>query len=126
MGDRALVVFTNERGERSPVTYLHWLGHEVPDLIQRCRDTMHDRGDDLSYVAARFVTTCAEFASGNTGLGIWNVTDSDEIKSHGDAGLFVVTIGKGDWKAESRDGYGFDREDYSREPQGRTFSVTPR
>lgn len=73
MGDRALVVFMDpDTNELSPVTYLHWSGSAVPELIESLRTFMAGREGDLSYTAARFVGLCHDRLKGsNTSLGIY-------------------------------------------------------
>lgn len=106
MGDRALVIF--KYGEEfSPTIYLHWMGHDVPELLQEHKVLMGDRNDDIAYAAARFVGICASKAPGqNTGLGMWNTDPKHiaddaalEASSHGDAGVIVVSLPAFEWKA---------------------------
>lgn len=117
MGDRALVVFQD--GDRySPVTYLHWSGYEVPELLTKHRELMLGRENDVDYAAARFVGICHEHTGvdSNTGLGMWNLTDAERTAlglpadddnkahhmselSHGDAGFILVNAGDFSWRA---------------------------
>lgn len=118
MGDRALVVF-EDGGHYSPVTYLHWSGYEVPGLLATHKELMRGREGDREYAAARFVGVCHEHLdNSNTGLGIWNLTDTEraaldtptgdggETKadalatlSHGDAGFILVNATTFEWRA---------------------------
>lgn len=107
MGDRALIVFTEEEiidGKKetrfSPVTYLHQSGYQVTKLLGKTREVMESRGADINYAPARFVGVCHEHIGGNLSLGVWNLpdgfatwTDAEKIDySHGDHGLFVVDV----------------------------------
>lgn len=126
MGDRALVVFksSNHDGENdySPVTYLHWSGDAVPELLAKTAKLMESRGPDMNYWAARFVGICHEHTGvdSSLSLGIWNLTDPERAAlesgnqaelaacSHGDAGFIVVNIDDGKWQAYG--GYLHDNE----------------
>jgi hypothetical protein len=120
MGDRAIVVFTDDQ-ETSPAIYVHWLGIEVASLLRDTYRVMSDRGVDVQYTAARFVEKCAGREPGNTGLGIWNssylcgengklVRERLSEKSPGDAGVILVAISERDdeliWNCSAHGGYG--------------------
>ena len=111
MGDRALIVFTEQEtidGEKvtrfSPVTYLHNAGYEVTTLLEKTREVMEGRGADISYAPARFIGVCHEHIGGNLSLGVWNLPDDFEHwdtkrnankkidYSHGDHGLIIVDV----------------------------------
>jgi len=87
MGDRALVIFTDEgKTEVSPTVYLHWDGSNVPNHINVLKDLMGDRIDDVSYAAGRFVGICHVANKGNSSLGIFETPDNvrHAIKSGND------------------------------------------
>lgn len=118
MGDRALIVF-EDSGHYSPVTYLHWSGYAVPELLVKHKEHMEGREGDREYAAARFIGICHErLADSNTGLGVWNLTDTERSAldtptddgggtradalatlSHGDAGFILVNATTFEWKA---------------------------
>lgn len=112
MGDRALVIFTDKK-EVSPAVYLHWSGNRVPEFLEEHRELMKDRRGDVSYAAARFTGLCHTKIPGNLSLGLFDVpktvqtaikSDVPTLKalqgfSHGDAGVVIVDVNTGDWKA---------------------------
>ncbi len=105
MGDRALIVFTNnDRSQFSPVVYLHWHGDSVPALIAKTADRMVGRRGDVGYAAARFCGICHETIDGNLSLGIVNA-DVETIKSdpasvsQGGAGFVIVNCDDFTWTA---------------------------
>ena len=79
---------------------------------------MQERGNDVSYTAARFIGICHSKSPGdNLSLGTWNAPKSeDKIKSeeysHGDAGVFIVRVASRPWSIESYNGYGLDKDEY--------------
>lgn len=115
MGDRALVVFKDptveDKDDRySPVTYLHWGGERVPELLKETKQIMESRGVDINYTPARFIGVCHSEMEGNLSLGTWNLPQGFDKwnktqlidYSHGDAGLIVVDINT--WKFEQYGG----------------------
>ncbi len=118
MGDRALVIFhdeiknSDEVTTLSPVIYLHWAGHAVPQYLVELRKMMKGRGGDVAYTSARFTGLChSKNPDSNTGLGLWNNghtlkeyrRDGHTI-SHGDAGVFLINCNT--WEVENYAGYG--------------------
>lgn len=101
MGDRALVVFTDQN-TISPGIYLHWGGRNVPAMIAELKLLMTGRENDAGYAAARFCGMAHVATPGNLSLGMWNITLPEQrailtknekrlgIMSPGDAGLIVV------------------------------------
>ena len=97
MGQRACVQFKYGQ-EESPIVYTHWGGEDIPRLIADTLVFMHDRLDDIQYVAARFVGIVHDdIGQHNTGLGMWcpgegkTVADNDP----GDNGAFLVDLKNG-------------------------------
>lgn len=75
MGDQARVVFYSpSRLAISPIVYLHLHGGFALSLIEAALPRM--RTKDAAYSCARFIGTCHEGISGNTGLGIFNLPDA--------------------------------------------------
>lgn len=123
MGDRALVVFYDKKlGRVSPTVYLHWLGEQVPALLEKHAEFMSTRKGDLDYAIARFIGIChCEIPDTNLSLGVHetpqDVKDAilnlghtsvdvgeaanEEIEgySHGDAGVVVVDCNTFKWEA---------------------------
>lgn len=110
MGDRALIVVTD--GENvSPVIYLHWMGSEVPAILERLKNRMESRGADVSYASARLIQEATQDDDGCLSFGLWNahpevikaVIDKDakvlSKESHGDAGLIVLDVNDYTWQA---------------------------
>lgn len=122
MGDRALVVFHHE-GEVSPVCYLHAHGSRTPEYLERLKQLMGERKEDVNYASARFIGIAhADNADSCLSLGMWN-SDEDfflealeqlksgdpvrrenaikvlERKSHGDAGIVMVDCADFSWQA---------------------------
>lgn len=106
MGNRALIQMKS--GEKlSPVLYLHWGGGEVADIIERARQRMIGRNDDLDYAFARLVQSAIGGDDGNTGYGVWNqTTELTASDSHGDAGCFVVDVSTPAFTTAAFGGYG--------------------
>jgi hypothetical protein len=107
MGDRALVVFHDER-DISPTVYLHWHGSSVPELLGELAEYMKGRYGDAEYAAARFTGLCHTLMPGNLSLGIQaNTLQREDLDdeavlrgmSHGDAGVVIVNTGEFTWKA---------------------------
>jgi hypothetical protein len=104
MGARALVQFYGA-DETSPVVYLHWNGHQVPEFLVECRELMDTRTDDASYAAARFIGICHSNIPGNLSLGVWNNNQAlSADDSQGDFGVFGVDVSKVQWIVENLDG----------------------
>jgi hypothetical protein len=103
MGDRALIVVTDNTGEISPAVYTHWAGSEAGDIIKAAGEKGVIRMDDISYATARI---CAAFVgdnTGTTGTGILAGPENLEPEtlgtfSHGDAGVFVLNVTDGSLK----------------------------
>lgn len=111
MGNRAIVVFVEgtikEPSEISPQIYLHWNGG--PDSVLAFLREMERRGyTRMDYASARFVQVVGEFMRGmgeemrNDGLSLGLFGEPKDLKpetleqiSHGDNGVYLVTIGKG-------------------------------
>lgn len=106
MGDRAVMqVVSSSKGTFSPAVYVHWMGSDVPLLLQRVIERMGSRRD-VDYVAARLVCECAEHLPSQRvlGLGMWNVDHvltADD--SHGDAGCALLDVD--DWSIRYVGGY---------------------
>jgi hypothetical protein len=107
MGDRASIIFTDDR-MISPTVYLHWHGQAVSDWLDVLSIRMTGRPGDASYAAARFVGLCHERIDGNLGLGIQSngFTHADlknpsvlEAVSPGNAGVVVVDTRDFTWRA---------------------------
>lgn len=102
MGDRAIVVFTDDNceGEYSPGVYVHNSGYRIAELIREFAPAM--RRGDAGYSAARFCGELHECIPGKLGLGLvpgpGKPQSYDDWKkySHGDAGVFVVNVSNGD------------------------------
>lgn len=107
MGDRASILFF-DKVQVSPVVYLHWHGHRVPEWITELRERMADRLWDAPYATARFVGICHTHISGNLSLGIRScdlrlpdLTQPSLLDFHnpGDAGVVIVSTGDFTWRA---------------------------
>lgn len=108
MGDRAVVIFHDDGGEMSPCAYLHSHGSRVEALLRSALPRM--RTGDASYSCARFIGECAMNIGGNLGLGVFNSPETiAEVRekefSHGDAGVFLVSVVS--WSVIALNGYGF-------------------
>src|SRR5262245_37720089 len=72
MGDRALVIFTDQQ-EVSPTVYLHWDGSLVPQLLDKLEQLMASRRGDCQYACARFIGLCHLLnPESNLSLGVFN------------------------------------------------------
>ena len=96
MGDRARVVFKEERHDRiSPAIYLHWQGSSVMKLLSKTKNQMNGRSD-CDYVSARFVQVCANnLESKNLSIGIINVDSLNQFEldnADDDNGVFTVSL----------------------------------
>ena len=99
MGNRAYVVFTNEKEtEFSPAVYLHWNGgpESVYTFIRAMQEYQCRGMEDLSYSCARFIQIVGNFFGGSLSLGIENVCDKKDLErfTPGDNGLYLVKLGK--------------------------------
>ncbi len=83
--------------------YLHWNGgpESVYAFLAVLNKRMEDRGNDISYAAARFVEIVGRYFGGNTSLGIHGFTIPEQNAmtntnlrakniSHGDNGIYVI------------------------------------
>jgi hypothetical protein len=100
MGDRCLVVFTDDTGDISPAIYSHWAGHDMPALLAEAGERGILREGDASYAAARFCGHLHEQSVRTTGLGLLPPPEnlSDDVLqeySHGDAGIAIVNVDTG-------------------------------
>lgn len=114
MGDRAKVQITtyHGRGQRevSPTIYLHWDGNRVMEIAAELWDKC--RGEDVDYLAARFVGIACRVSGGDRrGVGIFS---ADKLLTHadspGDNGVFVIDVTEEPWKVTVMDGYDGDAE----------------
>jgi hypothetical protein len=105
MGNRACVVFTNEKQtEISPVCYLHWNGGA--ESIYAFLDEMERRQcGRVDYAAARFAHIVADFMdqdeAGSSSLGMFNGPKKIDLETMepfahtaDDNGVFVVILGE--------------------------------
>lgn len=118
-----------------PAIYLHWGGSEVETLLRECMAFMHGRLDDVGYITARCIGLAhSKIIKYNTGLGTWNAPTEDGLRkredgqwkySHGDAGVFIISVHPDRWEIEYFGGYGFrqpgDEDAYSGEPRRVTW-----
>ncbi len=98
MGDRAIVLFS-ENGQLEPfAVYFHWAGDEgVHAYAAKALADHAERKSDISYFAARFVQTAANELEGSTGIGLLPAPTAEEFSdpakmreySHGDAGVCI-------------------------------------
>jgi hypothetical protein len=115
MGDRALVILKGLKGY-SPVMYLHWHAPQVQNYINRLKEIMDSRGEDLNYAFARLLGIVHNDINGNLSLGCWNLpndfseqnTDLLLEMSHGDGGIYVVDLK--DYTIATYAGYGLERQ----------------
>lgn len=110
MGDRALIIFTDD-AEVSPTVYLHWAGASVPDYIAELATRAHPQGLSAYYAAARFIGIAHENNTGTLSLGVMQTPPemeaaiqsgkAEDIASftHGDAGVVVVDVKDFSWQA---------------------------
>ena len=111
MGDRALVILKSQ-GNYSPVMYLHWHAPQVQNYINRLKEVMQGRGNDLQYAFARLLGIVHNDIEGNLSLGCWNLpsgfSERDEKflshMSHGDGGIYVIDLK--DYSIATYAGYG--------------------
>lgn len=101
MGDRVLIVATDERGSVTPAVYGHWCGHDAPAMLVAAGEAGIIRKDDPHNAIARI---CGFFHESNprstTSLGIHDAPAdlTDETLrdySHGNAGVIVVNVSDG-------------------------------
>jgi hypothetical protein len=109
MGDRVLVLFTDDSKELSPAIYMHWGGDSAARFITEAQPLL--RHGDASYAAARFCGFCHDAHRSALGLGLLNApTEKNpdwEKFSHGDAGVYVVNVSTGFVLAYGGYGVGF-------------------
>jgi hypothetical protein len=99
MGDRALVILKCGKAY-SPVIYLHWHAPQVQNYINRLKEVMKNREEDVDYAFARLVGIVHNDIDGNLSFGCWNLpAEFDEANekalrgiSHGDGGIYVVDL----------------------------------
>ena len=109
MGNRVRITLT-EDGERfTPSLYLHWGGSSALELCQKACNHMASRGADASYALARLTALACEAFPGTVSVGILDgPADLAEAKSddysHGDAGVWVVTLTGSEWRIECFNG----------------------
>ena len=111
MGDRALVILKCGNAY-SPVMYLHWHAPQVQNYINRLKEVMNNREEDIHYAFARLVGIVHNDIDGNLSLGCWNLpAEFDEANdkahssiSHGDGGIYVVNLK--DYTISTYAGYG--------------------
>jgi hypothetical protein len=115
MGDRALVILKSGTNY-SPVMYLHWHAPQVQHYVNRLKEVMESRGEDLNYAFARLLGVVHNDIDGNLSLGCWNLpkgfsernTDLLLDMSHGDGGIYVVDLK--DYAIATYAGYGLERQ----------------
>jgi hypothetical protein len=115
MGDRALVILKSG-WNYSPVMYLHWHAPQVQNYVNRLKEVMESRGEDLNYAFARLLGIVHNDIDGNLSLGCWNLpkgfsernTDLLLEMSHGDGGIYVVDLK--DYVIATYAGYGLKRQ----------------
>lgn len=104
MGDRARIVFWDGSDGVSSAVYTHWGSEIVPAMLEKHKDFMKDRFNDIEYACARFVGMMHVYSSDrNTGLGIGACKDLETAKSYdfspGDGGTVIVDVRDFSWKA---------------------------
>lgn len=115
MGDRALVILKDD-DTYSPVMYLHWHAPQVQNYINRLKEVMEGRGNDVHYAFARLLGIAHNDIDGNLSLGCWNLPkgfnerDTDFLldMSHGDGGIYVISLK--DYSIDTYAGYGLERQ----------------
>ena len=115
MGDRALVILKSGTNY-SPVMYLHWHAPQVQHYVNRLKEVMESRGEDLNYAFARLLGIVHNDINGNLSLGCWNLPkgfserDIDLLvdMSHGDGGIYVVDLK--DYAIATYAGYGLEHQ----------------
>lgn len=109
MGNRVRITLT-EDGERfTPSLYLHWGGSAALELCQKACNVMASRGADASYALARLTALACEAFPGNISVGILEAPEDraeavSKGYSHGDAGVWVVTLKGSEWQIECFNG----------------------
>jgi hypothetical protein len=115
MGDRALVILKSGT-DYSPVMYLHWHAPQVRNYVNRLKEVMEGRGNDLNYAFARLLGIVHNDIDGNLSLGCWNLpdgfseTDSKMLRelSQGDGGIYVIDLK--DYAIATHAGYGLEHQ----------------
>lgn len=106
--DKGSLITVKTKPEFSPTIYLHWMGGDVVELLEK---TNLRRGDEC-YSAARFTATACSENKGNLGVGLlppppkWaqrimlrkGTQECDELSNwhHGDNGVFMVNVDTGE------------------------------
>jgi hypothetical protein len=80
--------------------YLHWHAPQVMNYVNRLKEVMAGRGEDLEYAFARLLGIVHNDIDGNLSLGCWNLprrfneTNTKVLQelSHGDGGIYVVDL----------------------------------
>lgn len=111
MGDRALVILTDKnKTDISPTIYFHWAGDDVIGLIEKLKNLMGQRSDDVEYSCARLIGIAHVEYPGNSSLGVWctpqevinaiKANDFDALRDYspGDAGIVIVNIDDFTWQ----------------------------
>ena len=108
MGDRGVIYIKSGDFYAPCGLYVHWNGEELVDWFTESIPLL--RKDDPDYSMARLIGTFHEKIDGNTGLGVVNAPNEEDIKnknlkkySHGDAGILVYDCKTG--KAFCAHGY---------------------
>jgi hypothetical protein len=101
MGNRALIQVVGSRSEDvSPVLYLHWHGHKVPEYIEELKAMMADRPDDVQYTFARLVGICHTHIEPPLSMGVWSADKQlQRADSHGDHGVYIINCAN--WHVEN-------------------------
>jgi hypothetical protein len=115
MGDRALVILKSGK-DYSPLMYLHWHAPQVQHYVNRLKEVMESRGEDVYYAFARLLGIVHNDIDGNLSLGCWNLpkgfseTDREALQqlSHGDGGIYVVDLK--DYAIATYAGYGLEHQ----------------
>lgn len=126
MGDRVLVVFTDNSGDISPAIYSHWGGHSMPADIVAAGERGILRQNDIPYAAARLCGHLHEQRVSTTGLGLYpppaDLTDETlKAFSQGDAGVIVANVDDGSLRYVG--GY-LARPDSERDPLPVSFKLS--
>lgn len=99
MGDRGIVVLKNGDEIACAAVYVHWSGHELPEMMAEAAPKM--RAGDLGYATARLCGSFHERSPDNiTGIGLLpppaDLSEETLKKySHGDAGVAVWDVSTG-------------------------------